>query len=90
MGFFTVYDGDFEKYIQDFADKTSFTCRCSLSNRRWRAANSSRKERPRRSFSGPRKTTIRPSGFTAPIQASRFKTLRPCLADRKSQSATAG
>jgi hypothetical protein len=24
-GFFTVYDGDFEKYIQDFADKTSFT-----------------------------------------------------------------
>ncbi len=25
LGFFTVYDGDFEKYIQDFADKTSFT-----------------------------------------------------------------
>ena len=25
VGFFTVYDGDFEKYIQDFADKTSFT-----------------------------------------------------------------
>ena len=25
VGFFTVYDGDFEQYIQDFADKTSFT-----------------------------------------------------------------
>ena len=25
MGFFTVFNGDFEKYIQDFADKTSFT-----------------------------------------------------------------
>ena len=24
IGFFTVYDGDFAKYIQDFADKTSF------------------------------------------------------------------
>ncbi len=23
-GFFTVYDGDMEKYFQDFADKTSF------------------------------------------------------------------
>ena len=25
VGFFTVFDGDFAKYIQDFADKTSFT-----------------------------------------------------------------
>ena len=25
MGFFTVFDGDMEKYFQDFADKTSFT-----------------------------------------------------------------
>jgi hypothetical protein len=24
IGFFTVYDGDMEKYFQDFADKTSF------------------------------------------------------------------
>ena len=24
LGFFTIYDGDFDKYIQDFADKTSF------------------------------------------------------------------
>ena len=25
IAFFTVFDGDFEKYIQDFAEKTSFT-----------------------------------------------------------------
>jgi hypothetical protein len=25
IGFFTVFDGDMEKYFQDFADKTSFT-----------------------------------------------------------------
>ena len=25
LAFFTVFDGDFEKYIQDFAEKTSFT-----------------------------------------------------------------
>ena len=24
LGFFTVYDGDIEKYIQDFAEKTAF------------------------------------------------------------------
>ena len=24
LGFFTIFDGDFEKYIQDFAEKTSF------------------------------------------------------------------
>ena len=24
LGFFTIYDGDFDKYIQDFAEKTSF------------------------------------------------------------------
>ena len=24
LGFFTIFDGDFAKYIQDFADKTSF------------------------------------------------------------------
>ena len=25
IGFFTVFDGDMEKYIQDFAEKTGFT-----------------------------------------------------------------
>ncbi len=25
VGFFTIFNGDMEKYFQDFADKTSFT-----------------------------------------------------------------
>ena len=46
IGFFTVFDGDIEKYFQDFADKTSFVFDAALSTCRWRAANPGRKERP--------------------------------------------
>ena len=45
IGFFTIYDGDMEKYFQDFADKTSFVFDCALSTCRGRAANSGGKER---------------------------------------------
>ena len=45
LGFFTVFDGDMEKYIQDFAEKTSFAFRCSLSPREGRAADPGGKER---------------------------------------------
>ena len=77
VGFFTVYDGDFEKYIQDFADKTSFTFNALFPNIIG-GAPTPWKRTSRRSFSGQRKTTIRLSGFTAPIQASRFWTSEPC------------
>ena len=44
-----------------------------------RARRQPRSQRtPRRSISGDWTTTIRRSGFTAPIQASRFKTSEPC------------
>ena len=46
MGFFTVYDGDFEPYVQDFADKSTFVFDSCLSTCHWRAANLSSKERP--------------------------------------------
>ncbi len=46
LGFFTVYDGDFEKYVQDFADKSTVVFDTALSTCRWRAANVSSKERP--------------------------------------------
>ena len=39
MGFFTIYDGDFKQYIQDFADKSSVVFDTALSTCRWRAAN---------------------------------------------------
>ena len=68
FAFFTVSDGDFAKHIQDFADKNLVHFRYSLSARHWRAANPSRKN-AKAFFSGHWTTTIRPSGFTAPIQA---------------------
>ena len=39
LGFFTIYDGYFEQYIQDFADKTRahFRCRFKLSMARLQA-----------------------------------------------------
>ena len=46
IGFFTIFDGDFKKYIQDFADKTTVVFDTALSTCRWRAANLSSKERP--------------------------------------------
>ena len=46
LGFFTIFDGDFAKYIQDFADKDLVRFRHALSTCRWRAANPSSKERP--------------------------------------------
>ena len=77
VGFFTVYDGDFEPYIQDFADKNSFVFDALfpvlLAGRRPRWQRT-----PMRSISGHWTTTTRRSGFTAPIQASRFKTSEPC------------
>ena len=78
IGFFTVYDGDFEKYFQDFAEKTSFTFDTLFPHVDRRAADPGRKERSRRSISGDWTTTIRRSGFTAPIQDSRCKTSEPC------------
>ena len=78
MGFFTVYDGDFKPYVQDFADKSTVVFDTRLSTCRWRAADLSSKERPGVLSVGIERTTIRRSGFTAPIQASRFKTLKPC------------
>ena len=45
LGFFTIFDGDFEKYIQDFADKTSFVFDAVFPHVERRAANPGRKER---------------------------------------------
>ena len=77
MGFFTVFDGDWEEYIQDFATKPRS---CSMRSFRMSLARRQPQSQrtPRRSISGYWTTTIRLSGFTAPIQASRFKTFEPC------------
>ena len=77
LGFFTIYDGSFEKYIQDFADKTSFVFDALFPNVVGAPPTPVAKN-AQAFFSGQGKTTIRLSGFTAPIQASGFKTFEPC------------
>ena len=75
LGFFTIYDGSFEKYIQDFAEKLSpvfdavFPATCRRARLRPRSQRT-----PRRSISGVWTTTILLSVSTAPIQASRCRT----------------
>ena len=45
LGFFTIFDGDMEKYFQDFADKNALDFRHALSPRRRCTANASSEER---------------------------------------------
>ena len=77
LAFFTIYDGDFEKYIQDFAEKTSMLFDAVFPTCGGRAAHPSARM-PRRSISGHWRTTIRPSGSTAAIRASGCSTFEPC------------
>ena len=77
LGFFTIYDGYFEKYFQDFADKTSSVFDALFPHVVGRRRPRSQRT-PRRSISGDWTTTTRRSGSTAPIQVSRFKTSARC------------
>ena len=47
LGFFTIYDGDFEKYIHDFAEKTSLAFNALFPHVSWCAAHPGGEERPR-------------------------------------------
>ena len=87
LAFFTIFDGDFEKYIQDFADKTSFVFDALFPHVDGAPPTPVAKN-ARRSISGHWKTTIRPSGFTARIQASGVQDVRALLADYR--TATVG
>ena len=77
IGFWTVYDGDMEKYIEDFAKEISVVFDSIFPHvegappTRWQRTR-------RRSISGLWTATIRRSGFTAPIRACRFWTSEPC------------
>ena len=77
LGFFTIYDGDFEKYIQDFAEKTSLAFN-TIFPHVVGAPPTPVKRTPTRSMSGRWRTTIRPSGSTARTRASGCSTFKPC------------
>ena len=77
IGFFTIFDGDFAKYIQDFADKNSLIFDTLFPHVIGAPPTPVAKNAQAfHQWALDRRT--RPSGFTAPIQASRFWTFEPC------------
>ena len=87
VGFFTIYDGDFEKYIQDFAEKTSLAFD-TIFPHVVGAPPTPVAKNAHAFYSGHWRTTIRPSGSTAPIRASGCSTFEPCWPIARSQSTT--
>ena len=88
VGFFTVYDGDFEKYIQDFADKTSFTFNALFPNVIGGAPTPVEKNVPE-FLKWATENNYPPIGFYSAYPGLSVLDIRALLADRKSQSSTA-
>ena len=89
LGFFTIFDGDFEKYIQDFAEKTSFVFDALFPHVDGAPPTPVAKNAQAFYRVGVGEQLSSPSGFTAPIRASGFKTSEPCWPIAQSQPATA-
>ena len=89
LGFFTVYDGDFEKYIQDFADKTSFTFD-ALFPTVVGAPPTPVAKNAQAFIQWASENNYPPIGFYSAYPGLSVQDIKALLADRKSQSATAG
>ena len=87
LGFFTVYDGDFEKYIQDFADKTSFTFD-ALFPHVVGAPPTSVAKNAQAFFQWALENNYPPIGFYSAYPGLSVQDIKALLADRKSQPAT--
>ena len=83
--FFTIYDGDFEKYIQDFAEKTSMRLRRGLPTCGGRAAHPGREER-QAFYQWALESNHPPIGFYSAYPGLGVLDIRALLADRDSQS----
>ena len=88
IGFFTIFDGSFEKYIQDFADKTSFTFNALFPNVIGGAPTPVEKNVPA-FMQWARENNYPPIGFYSAYPGLSVLDIRALLADRKSQSGTA-
>ena len=88
LGFFTVYDGDFEKYIQDFADKTSFTFD-ALFPHVVGAPPTSVAKNAQAFIQWASENNYPPIGFYSAYPGLSVQDIKALLADRKSQPATA-
>ncbi|MGA8986260.1 MAG: hypothetical protein WB470_26565 [Candidatus Acidiferrales bacterium] len=86
VGFFTVYDGDFEKYIQDFAEKTSFTFDALFPNIVGGAPTPVAKN-AQGFIQWARENNYPAIGFYSAYPGLSVLDIRALLADRKSQSA---
>ena len=76
LGFFTVFDGDMEKYFQDFAEKTAFIFD-ALFKHVDGAPPTPVAQNAHAFYEWAWRTTTSRSGSTAPTQASAFKTSEP-------------
>ena len=87
VGFFTVFDGDMEKYIQDFADKTSFTFNALFPH--VDGAPPTPVEKNAQAFyQWGLDNNYPPIGFYSAYPGLSVQDIRALLADRKSPSAT--
>ena len=77
LAFFTIYDGDFAKYIQDFAEKTSYLFDAVFPHVDGAPPTPVAKN-AQAFYQWALDNNYPPIGFTAPIQASRFETSEPC------------
>ena len=88
LGFFTIYDGDFEKYIQDFAER----CR-SPSIRSFRHVEGSPPTPVAKNahafYQWALDNNYPPIGFYSAYPGLSVQDIRALLADRKSPPATA-
>ena len=88
LGFFTIYDGAFEPYIQDFADKTSFTFD-ALFPRIEGSPPTPVAKNAHAFYEWAMENNHEPIGFYSAYPGLSVQDIRALLADRKSQPVTA-
>ncbi len=88
VGFFTIYDGDFEKYIQDFADKTSLTFDLLFPNIVGGAPTPVAKN-VQAFIQWARENNYPAIGFYSAYPGLSVQDIKALLADRKAESASA-
>ena len=87
IGFFTIFDGDFEKYIQDFADKTTVVFD-TLFPHVVGAPPTSVAKNAQAFYQWALENNHPPIGFYSAYPGLSVQDIKALLADRKSQPAT--
>ena len=88
LGFFTIFDGDFAKYIQDFTDKTTFVFD-SVFPHVDGAPPTPVAKNAQAFYQWALENNYPPIGFYSAYPGLGVHDIRALLADRESQSATA-